>query len=136
MSCDWYADVLEAHKALCPDAIGEKPEFPDKSVIEHCIHAMDEELSETITAIDVGDLIGVADGLADLIYSTVGAAIAFGIDLRPIWDEVHRSNIAKMGSGSRDDRKWLKPVGWTPPDIALILDHQRWQANQPDQSNV
>ncbi len=37
------------------------------------------------------------------------------------WDEVHRSNMAKVGGPIRGDGKRLKPEGWTPPDVAGVL---------------
>jgi hypothetical protein len=61
------------------------------------------------------------DALCDIIYVTMGAACAMGIDLDPFFDEVHRSNMAKVGGPVRDDGKRLKPAGWTPPDIAGVL---------------
>ena len=48
----------------------------------------------------------------------------YGIDIRPIWDEVHRTNMAKEGGGSRTDGKIMKPAGWQPPDIAGLLARQ------------
>lgn len=42
------------------------------------------------------NLIEMADALADIQYVTDGAAISLGIDLEPISDEVHRSNMTKL----------------------------------------
>lgn len=80
-----------------------------------------EEARETVEAIEAGDLVEAIDGLCDLLCVTYGAAVEFGIDLAPFWDEVHRTNMAKQGGRVRDDGKRLKPEGWEPPDIAGIL---------------
>lgn len=68
---------------------------------------------------------GAADALADLIYVCIGAANEFGIPLDKVWDEVHRSNMAKIGPNGevkrRADGKVSKPDGWTPPDIKGVL---------------
>ena len=73
---------------------------------------------------DSEDIVEVVDGLADLIYVALGTAVSFGVDLGPIFDEVHRTNIAKDGGATRDDGKILKPDGWVGPDIAGILRAQ------------
>ena len=72
-------------------------------------------------AMGQGDLVEIADGLADLIYVLIGTSIAYGIDLEPIWDEVHKTNMAKVGGGVRGDGKILKPEGWEPPEIERLL---------------
>jgi NTP pyrophosphatase (non-canonical NTP hydrolase) len=41
------------------------------------------------------NIVEVADGLADLIYVINSAALELGIDLEPVLDEVHRSNMSK-----------------------------------------
>ena len=71
----------------------------------------------------------VIDGLADLVYVTLGAAIRFGIDLQPFFEEVHKTNMAKEGGKTRADGKVLKPEGWQPPDIDRILLHQQLDAD-------
>ena len=63
----------------------------------------------------------VADALADIDYVVQGAALTFGIPHDAVFDEVHRSNMAKVGGPVRADGKKLKPEGWTPPDIAGVL---------------
>jgi predicted HAD superfamily Cof-like phosphohydrolase len=84
-----------------------------------------EEARETIEAIDRGDLVEAVDGLCDLLYVTIGAAVEFGIDIEPIFDEVHRSNMAKIGGATRADGKTLKPQGWQEPDVAGEINKQR-----------
>src|ERR671926_1228160 len=84
-----------------------------------------EEAIETIGAILGDDLVGAIDGLCDLLVVAYGAALEFGIDLEPFFDEVHASNMAKQGGSVREDGKRLKPEGWLPPDIAGILQTGR-----------
>jgi predicted HAD superfamily Cof-like phosphohydrolase len=83
------------------------------------------------------DLVEAIDGLCDLLYVVNGAAVAFGIDLEPFFDEVHRANMAKEGGMTRADGKVLKPEGWKPPDIESILLRQEangdiWRALHRD----
>lgn len=68
--------------------------------------------------------IEVADGCIDLIYVAVGLLHAMGFNPRPLWDEVHRSNIDKFRDGirRREDGKILKPEGWTPPSLGPIVE--------------
>lgn len=73
-------------------------------------------------------LVEVADGIADAIYVLLGTAIEAGVDMDPVFDEVHRSNMAKAGGPRRADGKVLKPAGWTPPDIAGVLARQAIEA--------
>jgi predicted HAD superfamily Cof-like phosphohydrolase len=41
-------------------------------------------------------LVGIADAIADISYVNYGAANAYGIDIEPIEDEVHSSNMTKL----------------------------------------
>ena len=84
---------------------------------------------ETCAAIRAGDLVQAIDGLCDLLCVVYGAALEFGVELAPYWDEVHRTNMAKMGGPVRDDGKRLKPDGWKPPDIAGVLarENEKWR---------
>lgn len=72
------------------------------------------------------DLEGVVDGCADISVVTIGTLIAFGVDDEPVLEEVDQANLRKFGPGSyaRDDGKWMKPPGWTPPDILGVLERQ------------
>jgi len=88
------------------------------------VRLIQEEYEEVDQACANEDLVEIADGLCDLIYVCIGTALEYGIDLDPIFEEVQRTNMAKVGGKSREDGKLLKPAGWTPPDIASLLEKQ------------
>lgn len=67
------------------------------------------------------------DAVADLVYVALGTAVTFGVIMWPIWNEVQKTNMAKVGGASRADGKLLKPPGWQPPDIRAILLAQGWK---------
>lgn len=111
------SDVREFHRAL-DIPIGETPGLRRGELRAALI---EEEADETCWAIRNGNFVGAIDGLCDLLCVVYGAAAEFGIDLDPFWDEVHRTNMAKVGGSVRADGKRLKPEGWQPPDIARVL---------------
>src|SRR4051812_4427776 len=57
---------------------------------------IEEEAAEFRTAIEKNDIVAVADAIADLLYVTYGAALTFGIPVREVFAEVHRSNMTKL----------------------------------------
>lgn len=61
----------------------------------------------------VCDIYEVADGLADLHYvGYCGTGVAFGIDMDPVFQEVHRSNMTKMWTDKDLKKvKRLHPTG-------------------------
>lgn len=67
------------------------------------------------------NLANFAKEMADLIYVVVGTAVAFGIDMDAIFDEVHRSNMSKYPVTYREDGKILKGPNYLPPDIKAVL---------------
>lgn len=67
------------------------------------------------------DLVGLADGLADIQYVTIGAALEFGIPHDRTWAEVCASNATKKGATKRADGKIEKPPTYRAPDIRAVL---------------
>jgi predicted HAD superfamily Cof-like phosphohydrolase len=120
---DWYADVCEFHNAMDCERRALPTPISDKS-IDFRLDLMEEELAETEQAMFADDLPAIADGLADLIYVAIGTAVAYGIDLRPVWAAVQAANLGKLGGTVREDGKRMKPPGWKPPDVAAILAGQ------------
>lgn len=117
---DWFEDVLGFHKAV-GQPIGEKPSFPPQHRTEFRLRFLREELDELETAIDDDDLVEAVDAITDIVYVAVGMAVECGVDLRPVWDEVQQTNMAKVGGPIREDGKQLKPEGWTPPNIQQAI---------------
>jgi predicted HAD superfamily Cof-like phosphohydrolase len=66
----------------------------------------------------------MAKELADLLYVVYGTAVSLGIDMEPVFKEVHRSNMSKVGGYKREDGKWVKPPTYSPADILPIIKNQ------------
>jgi hypothetical protein len=60
------------------------------------------------------DMVEIADAIADISYVNYGAASAYGIDISPVEDEVHYSNMTKLFH--EDEIKSL-PVDFTVKQI-------------------
>jgi predicted HAD superfamily Cof-like phosphohydrolase len=81
-----------------------------------------QERGETV---NVADLAQLAHELADLLYVTYGGLADCGIDADAVFAEVHRANLQKARGPKRGDGKQLRPVDWTPADVASVLERQR-----------
>lgn len=68
-----------------------------------------------------------ADALADCAVTNEGFAVLFGIDLEPVFQEVHAANMRKKDGPIDEHGKRLKPEGWTPPDVTGILRNQGYR---------
>ena len=86
---------------------------------------LDEEVDELRDAVVAGDVVAIADALADIVYIACGTAHAYGVDLDAVVAEVHRSNMTKLGPDGRpvyrDDGKVLKGPTYEPPQVAAVL---------------
>lgn len=120
---DAQSKVREFHKAF-GIRIEETPTLADEATRALRINLIQEELDELKTAFSTGNLVDAADALADLLYVTYGAAVSLGIDMEPVFAEVHRSNMTKIGGRKREDGKWIKPAHYSPADIKSALDAQ------------
>lgn len=81
-----------------------------------------EEVDELQQAVDVNDKTEQLDALIDILVVTIGAIHSMGADAGGAWDEVMRTNFAKIDRETgkvrkREDGKVLKPEGWLPPDL-------------------
>lgn len=88
------------------------------------IRLIQEEFDELKESMAAGDLPAVAKEMADLLYVVYGTAVSYGIDMDPVFREVHRSNLSKVGGYKRADGKWVKPPTYSPAQVAPILAAQ------------
>jgi predicted HAD superfamily Cof-like phosphohydrolase len=98
------------------------------------VRLIQEEFDELQEAMATGNLAAVAKEMADLLYVTYGTAVSYGIDMEPVFQEVHRSNLSKVGGYKRADGKWVKPPTYSPADIESIVETQREQPSAERQS--
>jgi len=89
-----------------PEVPGEEPETTAER-----IEASEAEEEEA--------LVLIADALADLLYVTFGTAIAYGIPIGRVFEEVHRSNMSKAQLD--ECSKGGKGVGFSAPDLRSAL---------------
>ena len=85
-----------------------------------------EEFGELNAAVLAGDRVEQLDALLDILVVTIGAIHSMGADGEGGWKEVMRTNFAKIDKDTgkvrkREDGKVLKPVGWTPPELAPYI---------------
>ena len=120
---DWYQDVKDFHTKHGLN-IGDKPSIPAEYEQRFRETLILEEITETLDALKDKNLVELADGIADSIYVLLGCAISYGIDLRPVWDEVQKSNMSKDTGDKRGDGKVIKGPNFQPPDIISILEEQ------------
>ena len=82
-----------------------------------------EEFDELVASSTAKDDL---DALIDILVVTIGAIHSLGADAEGAWQEVMRTNFAKIDPVTgkvrkREDGKVLKPQGWTPPNLEPYL---------------
>ena len=116
--------VAQFMRAMGQD-VREKSGFPDRETIDLRLSLIEEECNELIDAINAKDIKEVADALCDILYVTYGAGHAFGINLQVGFQNVHLSNMSKLGEDGkpiyRDDGKVEKGPNYFPPKIERAL---------------
>lgn len=88
-----------------------------------------EEVAELMAAHSQGDIVEQLDALVDILVVTIGALHSMGVDAEGAWNEVMRTNFAKIDPATgkvnkRHDGKVLKPEGWTPPNLKPFINNQ------------
>lgn len=95
--------------------------FNDRQFDMYCA-LIDEEFKELQQGINNNDNLECLDALIDILVVTIGAIHSMGADGEGAWNEVMRTNMAKIDAATgkvrkRQDGKVLKPEGWTPPNL-------------------
>jgi predicted HAD superfamily Cof-like phosphohydrolase len=121
---DEQAMVEEFHRKF-EISIQAAPTELDENTKRLRLRLIQEEFDELKESMVTGDLAAVAKEMADLLYVVYGTAVSYGIDMEPVFHEVHRSNLSKVGGYKRADGKWVKPPTYSPASLEPILDTQR-----------
>jgi NTP pyrophosphatase (non-canonical NTP hydrolase) len=84
-----------------------------------------EEYIECLEAYNAGDVVEVADALADMVWVIMGMASSLDIDFNDVWQEVKRSNMSKFVDGvavrNPETGKIMKPPTFSEPDLKTVL---------------
>ena len=119
-----FEDVLAFHdKFQIPGP--RVPTLLSKDELKFRITALDEELNEFALAHQLGDMVGCADALADLIWFAMGTAVMMGVPLPAVWACVKKANMTKelANEPSRSKRGYaldvIKPEDWIGPEVEI-----------------
>ncbi len=106
---------------------GDKPAHLNEETKKLRIKIMREEMDEAIEAMEREPIENIAKELADVLYVVCGTIGEYGLEdkMEQIFDEVHKSNMSKLGPEGRplyrEDGKVLKSDHYVLPDIKSIL---------------
>ena len=118
-------DLVEEFMTAFDQDVQKKASMPDRKTAMLRLKLILEEYEELETAVEEQHLVGIADALTDILYVTYGAGHAFGIDLDECFEEVHESNMSKLGPDGkpiyRDDGKVMKGPDYREPDLRKVL---------------
>jgi predicted HAD superfamily Cof-like phosphohydrolase len=99
----------------------------ERALLRHKL--LQEEVGELLEASmsSQGTLVDVADAITDCFYILIGTAIEYGIaeKLPALFDEVHLSNMSKLGENGkpmyREDGKVMKGPDYRKPNLKNIV---------------
>lgn len=124
--------VREFHVAFeLHEQIKAHPTIPQPHVSLLRIQTLIEEIGELALALGNGDLLKVLDGLTDIQYFLDGTYLACGLSALKdqAMEEVHRSNMTKMGADGRPiinaAGRVVKGPNYEPPRLELLLEVTR-----------
>lgn len=108
----------ETFMVACDQTVGN---FNETQFDMYCA-LIDEEFLELQQGMDNNNNVECLDALIDILVVTIGAIHSLGADAEGAWNEVMRTNMAKIDPltgkvRKRDDGKVLKPEGWSPPNL-------------------
>lgn len=95
------AQVETFHRAMSQPVVGQARALPADRVPIRIELIREEFEDELIPALAAGDLIESADAAIDLLYVVFGLCVELGLDAEVLFDEVHRSNMSKLGEDGK-----------------------------------
>ncbi len=105
-------------------------DVPNKKLSKLYLSLIKEEYKELRDAVKAKDEVEILDALIDIMVVTVGTAHAMGYDAEGAWNEVMKTNFAKIDPETgfvkrREDGKIMKPEGWKAPELASFLTRSK-----------
>ena len=118
---DYLGIVKEFHKAF-DLPMGNQPQLLNtQEQFANRLRLILEELSEYCEAVAKGDVVSIADGLADLLWVVFGTVVEHGLPMDKIFRQVAKSNMSKVDGYKDSSGKWVKPDNYKPVDLSWLL---------------
>jgi predicted HAD superfamily Cof-like phosphohydrolase len=123
-----YIEMVGDFHTVFDQKDGNKPRLisTNEGKLRYSLQA--EENNEYLEAVEVGDLVGIADALGDQLYIIYGTILKHGLQhkIEEVFREIHRSNMSKLGADGkpiyREDGKILKGPSYFRPNIKAIIE--------------
>lgn len=119
------SEMVQQFMTAFGQEIPKKAGFPDEKTIELRVKLIREEVKEWEEALVNKDFPNAMQELVDILVVSYGAALAFGVNLDPLFKEVHRANMSKLGPNGevlrREDGKILKSSSFVPANIERVM---------------
>lgn len=104
--------------------IGYHPVMISQAQVKDRSDILQKEVNELRVALEAEDLVEVADGIGDALYVLYGTAIACGLDMTRIFEEIHRSNMTKIPPPTSTG-KAIKGENYSPPNLKFVLSGEQ-----------
>ena len=118
--------VREFHEAFGLAAMGSLRDYALVNMRARLHREEFEEVRQETATLPI-DAEAFCKELCDLLYVVYGTGVAFGFDLDGAFEEVHRSNMSKLGEDGkpiyRYDGKVLKGPNYFEPSMAPFVPH-------------
>jgi predicted HAD superfamily Cof-like phosphohydrolase len=125
ISNPWQRLVADFHEKYGQPVL-DRPQFPSAERIALRLKLMRGEHNELIDGLLARDMVEVADGLCDSIFTELGTACELGINLAPMFAEVSRSNMTKSQAKDASGKVVKGPL-FEPPNLRALLLAQGWK---------
>lgn len=120
---DWLSLVRDFYEKYQRPVRDEPTLGLPRSEVERLRDLLEEEVSELLKAMESDDIEKVADGIADVVYVVLGAALQYGVDANRAILAVHESNMTREAPSGRRTRSDKVPRGtnYVPPDMESVI---------------
>ena len=125
MSTHWSKDISDMHQKFGVNKWFTKNKSNKELMKKYLMFRMlmlNEELHETMQAVNSENPEEIVDGLIDICVFAIGTLNVLEVDANKAWDAIHNANMAKE-PGVKAGRPnpfgmpdLLKPEGWKGPD--------------------
>src|SRR5688572_24707438 len=99
--------------------------YPDELQVD----MLHEEIDEMLEALADRDMVSFVDGGCDAIWILCGMLYRAGVDLRPAFAEIARSNHTKELSKDSGSTKIKKGPNYSAPDLKPALKSMGWEGD-------